>query len=85
MYLIYKGAKMDNMVRISHYTVGLQFFIAFYCIPYLALWIWTLVRFLKTKRLCQVHTVIYMAMSLLFIGLSAQLTREITAASWNMQ
>ena len=85
MYLIFKGTKLDNMVNISNVTVGLQVFIAFYCIPYLSLWIWTLVRFWKTKRLCQVHNVIFMAVSLIFIGLSAQLTREITQASWNMQ
>ena len=60
----------------------LQVFIAFYCISYLVVWFWILIKFYKTKRICQVHTVIFMVLSLLFIALSGQLTRNVTEVSW---
>ena len=85
MWLIFKGAKLDNLIRILRYTIPLQFFITIYCISYLVTFIWMLIKFYRTKRICQVHTVIFMALSLLFIGLSGQLTRSVTEVSWKMQ
>ncbi len=82
MWLVFKGAKIENLLRIQSYTVPLQFFIAFYCISYLIVWIWIMVKFYKTKRICSVHTVIFMVLSLMFIALSGQLTRNVTEVSW---
>ena len=68
-----------------HYTSGLQLFIAFYCLSYLFTFIWIIVLFCRTKRLCQLQTVSFMLFSFVFIILSGHLTNKITKDSWRMQ
>jgi FlaA1/EpsC-like NDP-sugar epimerase len=78
MMLVYRAGKADRMVRIMRYTAGLQLFIALYSVFYLLAFIWIIVLFCRSKRLCQSQTIIFMLASFIFIIMSGYLTKQIS-------
>ena len=84
MMLVYRAGKADRMVRIMSYTAGLQLLIALYSVFYLLAFIWIIVLFCRSKRLCQSQTIIFMLASFIFIIMSGYLTKQISKDSWQM-
>jgi FlaA1/EpsC-like NDP-sugar epimerase len=84
MMLVYRAGKADRMVRIMRYTAGLQLFIALYSVFYLLTFIWIIVLFCRSKRLCQSQTIIFMLASFIFVIMSGYLTKQISKDSWQM-
>lgn len=85
MMLVYRAGKADRMVRIMRYTPGLQLFIGLYCVFYLISFIWVIVLYCRSKRICQSQTVVFMLASFVFVIMSGHLTNQITKDSWRMQ
>ena len=78
MILVYRAGRADRMVRIMSYTAGLQLFIALYSVFYLLAFIWIIVLFCRSKRLCQSQTIIFMLASFIFVIMSGYLTKKIS-------